>query len=155
MIIKTLDITTIKPDINNRILITTNSVIKADKRLVMGAGIAKYYRDNYRDLDLDFGLSVYGLGPNYGIVESSKHEYLYGFQTKVDWRDNSTLEIIKRSLYLLDNLMKKERATSFTTDVINWYITPPGCGLGNLKKQDVYPLIQSIIPDDNLIICEL
>lgn len=155
MLILNQDITKIKPDVNNRILITTNSVVRANKRLVMGAGIAKYYRDNYLDLDLDFGLSCLGLGPNYGLIESGKHPYLYAFQTKRDWLHDSTLEIITRSLYLLDNKMRLEAATSFTTEEINWYITPPGCGNGNLQKKDVYPLIQSIIPSRNLIVCSL
>ena len=44
------------------ICFTSNGIVKKDGRLVMGAGVAKAFRDHFKDLDLAAGNAVKAYG---------------------------------------------------------------------------------------------
>lgn len=126
-------------------IFTGNSYLKQNGALVMGAGIAKEVRDKFPGLDMRFGkwidkqfgghLGFFGFtaakmkgGPKVGV-----------FQTKRHFKDDSDLELIKKSvaaLALWIRLHKPKRVD------MNF----PGIGHGNLNRDDVLEIINEL-PD--------
>lgn len=123
------------------IVCTTNMIVKNNGRLVMGAGIAKSFRDRFPELDLSWGSRIRdGIHDN-GFMVSSAHISLGGtrflhfvaFPTKKDWKNDSDIDLIKLSALTLD----------LVATIMGWrhvLMTRPGCGMGGLdwgfvKKQ--------------------
>ncbi|HQN37752.1 MAG TPA: hypothetical protein PLY01_07950 [Caldisericia bacterium] len=120
-------------------LVTTNSCLTKDCRLVMGRGAAKELKVISPGIDRIFGkmirkacghLGLYGLliSPPYGI-----------FQVKNNFADKAKLEIISYSLRLLDFKARD------TDQII--HLNYPGIGNGRLTKEEVRPLLE-ILPDN-------
>ncbi len=125
---------------------TTNMVVKKNGCLVMGAGIAKDFRDRFRNIDLDWGRRINdGLHIN-GFMVTTAHTSLGGkrivdlvaFPTKQHWKNDASPELIKQSALTLAR----------TADILGWksiLMTRPGCGLGNLDWTDVKRLLDPIL----------
>ena len=114
------------------IIFTANSVINKNK-LVMGAGCAKAFKQEFEGLDLKFAEKIDNL-TFFGFESIKMNNITIGaFQTKINYQDNSSIELIKKSLERLkdyikkNNLQKEKIAMCF-----------PGIGLGGLDKKDVY-----------------
>jgi hypothetical protein len=129
-----------QPDV---LVCTINQIVKSDGRLVMGAGIAKPFRDTFVDLDKEWGeLTRFKKS---GILVSWNYApvVLVGFPTKYDWKDPSDKRLIKRSLNQL-------------ADFVDYYgmksvlMTRPGCGHGGFKWPEIKPLFKGF--DDRWII---
>lgn len=127
-------------------LVTTNAVVTKGK-LVMGRGAALMLKTQmpYIPSLLAQRILENTSYPLYGvaIVDSFR---VGGFQTKVDWRQNSTLEIIRHS----------------TVQLFKWVVLYPslrvdmnfpGISNGGLRREDVLPIV-SLLPD-NVHIWEL
>lgn len=121
------------------ILVSGNSFITKEDKLVMGKGAARQMKDRLPGIDLYLG--------NY-IRNTCEHLGFYGvalatncangvFQTKFHFKDNSKLEIIKQSVYVLNKFL--EEYPDFKVSM-NY----PGIGLGNLKEEQVYPIIVNL-----------
>lgn len=123
-------------------IITTNSYIKNNGALVMGAGIAKQARDKKNGIDKYFGnliekecghLGVYGtIIPNktkIGLFQVKKH-----FKNKAD-------------LSLIINSMNQLRAYAEIFNDEEIHLNYPGIGNGKLKICEVEPIIQHL-PDN-------
>ncbi len=99
---------------NDLLIFTSNGVVRRDGRLVMGKGIAKVVRDNFRPLKNSFKVhridSLFGrLVEKYGnrpfIVPTdscfylleNKPQYIMSFPTKDHWENKSSLELIRES----------------------------------------------------------
>jgi hypothetical protein len=127
-------------------LITTNSIIKKNGALVMGAGIARQARDRFPGLDLALGGYIHlkrgGTRVLYGLIVSPKwpHARLGAFQTKIDWRDDSDPEVIKFSVECL-----LEWLEHFPDAKV--HLAFPGINHGNLSVEQVLPII-SALPDN-------
>lgn len=131
------------------LFVTTNAVVWYGC-LVMGRGAAQEARDRFPGLAEDFGriLTQYGVaGRKYGVilsrlraVKNGKETRLGAFQTKLDWRDSSPLELVRFSTHRL-----KLHATSrsFERFVLNF----PGISNGRLTEAEVLPIISSL-PDN-------
>lgn len=137
----------------NALVCTTNLIVKQNKRLVMGAGIAKQFRDNYQyaDLDLLWGTRILnnlhedGFMVNRAPIPSS-NLYLVAFPTKVNWRDKSEIDLIVKSTL---NLVK-------TANILGWkkiLMTRPGCQNGGLNWPFVKEKIGRYL-DDKFVIIE-
>ncbi len=137
------------------IVCTTNNVIKQNGALVMGAGVAKQFRDTFPYLDLDWGAaaqaSAEGGNLDYGVLINGPRMlnrikvYLVAFQTKRDWSKPSDIELIQMSAHKLVGL----------TDILNWQrvICPAfGCGNGGLVWADVEKKIKKILDDRFIIV---
>ncbi len=126
-------------------VITTNSTIKDNGALVMGAGIAREVRDNFPGIDLAWGevIERVGLllpkGLAYGIVVSKRID-IATFQVKYHYRDKADLELIAMSAV---QLTKWAKLVPDETFALNY----PGVGLGGLSKTEVWPLIKNL-PDN-------
>ena len=131
---------------NSLILVTTNSFIKRNGCLTMGAGSAKQCRDKFPNIDLILGtqikhLSIYGL-----IVSSDWTSFNVGFfQTKTDWKLNSDLKLIKYSFECLNKWMDNHNGVPV-------HLVYPGINNGCLKEEDVFPIIPQL---ENLNIWKL
>ena len=81
--------------------ITTNSIVKRNGELVMGAGNAKVASAKFKHLPKFFGDRIVkdGLvGKFYGIIKCGKY---FAFQTKRHWKDGSDMQDVIRSINIL------------------------------------------------------
>ena len=132
------------------ICVTTNGEIKKDGRAVMGAGNAKFARDNFPNVDLilaefltKYGNHVFILGK---YQFNGKNVVLVSFPTKNSWRDKSDLNLIEQSSRELLGL-----ANHFKLEKI--YLPAPGCSNGQLKWSDVKNKLSNL--DDRFIVYSL
>jgi len=117
------------------IAFTANSVIKNNRSLVMGAGCAKVFKDNFEGIDKMFE----NISTNFGWkVVDFKGKKIGAFQTKIHYRNNSTLEIIKHSIEELKKDIKNYDSIA---------ICFPGILNGGLKREDVLPLFDGMTLD--------
>jgi hypothetical protein len=73
---------------------TSNSVIKSNGELVMGAGVAKDFKNKYPNLPKQFGSIIQNLSEyNLAMVGN-----IVAIQTKIHYKNNSDIELIKRSI---------------------------------------------------------
>lgn len=115
------------------ICVTTNGLTKKDGKAVMGAGIAKFFRDTFKvDSMLGEYLKTYGNRSfRLGTFEyKGKNIELATFPTKHSWRDNSDINLISESARQI-----KEMADKYGWKMI--YIPIPGCSNGGLKWSNV------------------
>ena len=138
-------------------VVTTNGMCRANGRAVMGAGIAKYVRDNMNGSDLVRGVM---------LKLNGNHAYLLGrFQdpnrlddnldpwvsvitmpTKHDWREPSTINLIARSAHELIEIADKNHLSKI-------YLPAPGCNHGGLDyAAQVRPVIAKIL-DPRFVVC--
>ncbi len=77
------------------------------------------------------------------------------FPTKADWRDPSRLEYIKDGLtdmvMSLVQLHDKLRLTRHPPKMLNIAMPALGCGLGGLKWDDVFPLINDAFKNNPIV----
>lgn len=120
-------------------VITTNAIINSKGEAVMGAGTALQAKSRYPDIPKQLGhlLSIYG-----NHVFRLNHNII-SFPTKTHWKYNSDINLIKQSAREILKLLKDQNVTVV--------MPPPGCGLGNLKWEDVRQVIEPIL-DDRFIV---
>lgn len=117
--------------------VTTNSIVKRNGELVMGGGVAKYFAIHYPTLPYQLGqkVKVYGNQP---YLIKIKGDTIVSFPTKNNYKDPSSLELIKESAKKLERLTTKFRWTSVA-------IPAPGIGLGKLKWTEVQKVLSPIL----------
>ncbi len=122
--------------------VTTNSEIKSNGRLVMGAGVAKQAVQRYPELDARIAalLKVFGNLPFY--FEDIK---IISFPTKHNWRDPSDIDLIKNSA-------EHARWIADAHNLKKVLLTQPGCGLGRLYWPYVRKVIAPILDNRFIII---
>jgi len=128
---------------------TSNEVIKKDGKLVMGAGVAKQFRDTFPGLDQEAGTSVKKYGNACKIIRSMHFLgtmlEIIAFPTKGHWKNPSDIKLIRQSALELLEMANKH----------GWkqvYLPAPGVGLGGLSwKNEVKPLLEKIL-DDRFIV---
>ena len=112
---------------------TTNKMVKRNGRLVMGAGIARDFRDRFRDIDLNWGSRLArGIHDNGFMVTQinislggARNVALVAFPTKEHWKNDSMIDLIKFSALTLQNI----------ANIMGWshvLMTRPGCAMGGL-----------------------
>lgn len=111
---------------------TTNSVVKADGRLVMGKGIAYDFAKYYPKLTSIWGTQVKRMGIEPLILCSPiGHErYAIYFQTKHHWKDRSSFSLIVRSMTKLGEMIER-------LSLKNVLMPRPGCSNGGLSWEHV------------------
>jgi hypothetical protein len=128
------------PDV---LVCTVNQVTKLDGRLVMGAGIAKAFRDRYSGLDAEWGALTKFKKSGILVSWNFMPQVLVGLPTKYDWKDPSDKRLIKRSLTQLVEFVDYCGMKSVL-------MTRPGCGHGGFKWPEIKPLFKGF--DDRWII---
>jgi hypothetical protein len=137
------------------LVITTNGTVKKNGECVMGRGCAKEAKDkcsgwnlakHLGDLITEKGNHVHFL---YSIGQQDMVD-VYSFPVKHKWMEKADIELIKRSAHELVHEMigmpsDKGYLVSETTSVI--LLPRPGCGNGQLKWEDVKPVLEPILDD--------
>ena len=116
------------------VCVTTNAITKSDGCLCMGAGIALEASKKEPKLKVLWGKYLREnklVNRLYGLLSYEKY---IAFQTKIDWKNPSTLEIIKFSVDKLNRLALKYPDKVFG-------LPYPGVNNGKLTKEIVYPLL--------------
>ncbi len=124
------------------IVVSTNSFINKDGKLVMGRGIALEAANRYPELPELFGQKIPHLGV-YGLVIVKLKGKLFGaFQVKKHFRDKADPELIRRASKSLKDFATEN--SGFTV-----YMNFPGIGYGRLahRKEDIREIL-SVLPDN-------
>ena len=110
--------------------ITTNSIVKRNGELVMGAGNAKVASAKFKHLPKFFGGRIIknGLaGKSYGIIKCGKY---FAFQTKRHYKDKSDIGDVYESIMMLKDIAERNADKTFA-------IPFPAINNGGLKREDV------------------
>lgn len=129
------------------VCVTTNSVVKANGELVMGAGCALEFKKKFPELPKTFGSKIKVKGNRPVVGCKTKDTIIVSFPTKYHYADKSDLELIKNSARVLVQIADFYKSKTA-------YIPSPGTGLGKLSKEDVYRELSTIL-DDRFTILEL
>jgi hypothetical protein len=131
------------------ICFTSNSIVKANGELVMGAGIAKAFKDRWPYLAVYFGQLVKTCGNKVhvcDIADGKGYRRIFNFPTKNHFKDKSDLNLIVDSAKQLVEIVNQMEIFSKKKSKI--YLTKPGCGLGGLNwETQVKPAIKDILDD--------
>ena len=127
------------------IVCTTNAIVKSDGRLVMGAGIAKQFKERYEDIDLEWGLRTEICGPQVFVTPrkvslngKEQTKYLIALPTKHNWKEKS------KENYII-HYCRQLRVVIGAVNINKILMTPPGCGLGGLHWPDIRPKLEGIL----------
>lgn len=133
------------------ICFTSNGIVKASGELVMGAGVAKQFKEKFGVvIATNAGTLVKRNGNicQWVAIHFAKHPaHIVAFPTKYHWKDPSDLELVKKSAKELMALVDKLGWTKV-------YLPRPGTGLGNLQWSVVKSELEKIL-DDRVIITYL
>lgn len=131
------------------VCVTTNGVCKADGTAVMGAGIAKHADQTFHlSAKLGAYLKQYGNRVfNLGRYQRGTEAIftVISFPTKHHWKEDSDITLICKSCEQLVELCNKFGITKC-------YLTPPGCGHGNLNYETTVKPWISMLLDDRFVI---
>lgn len=131
-------------------LVTTNSYVRKDGSLVMGAGAARQMRDRFRGVNFGFGRAVRedcGHLGEYGIVTIGTpldsmddpagiaQPELGAFQVKTHWKNKADTQLIAGSAAILSEHLR-EHGPDYQV-----HLNFPGIGNGGLDPGDVLPII--------------
>lgn len=119
---------------------TTNSVVKRNGELVMGAGHALQAKQRFPGLALDLGKQIQAKGASLGFYGLLLSDKILAFQTKIHFNDNSPIEVVQRSTDMLRRLALKYPEKTFGLPF-------PGISNGKLNPKDVYPILKQL-PDN-------
>jgi len=124
--------------------ITTNGALRRSGNAVMGKGIALEARKRYHDIEAILGSFINKYGNHVFLLGYN----LISFPTKHHWKQDSDIQLIRRSARELVCLLKDNSARRVL-------LTRPGCGNGNLKWSDVKVAIQDILIDNKFIVAHM
>lgn len=142
-----------QPRNGEAVCVTTNGVVKPDGKAVMGKGIALEADIHFHLSELlgkyitQYGNRAFNLGMHNKCYLNNPSTFrIFSFPTKHHWREDSDINLICKSAEQL-----VEMCTKF--GVTRCYLTPPGCGNGNLNYEStVRPWLSQIL-DDRFVIC--
>ena len=156
------DIFNLSNNQNTYIIIPTNLGWKKDGSNVMGQGLAKYASLKHPQLAKEYGLFCQRIAKQRMMSNSNYTDHnifiyqdfiliptkpLNDLYPHLSWKQNSSLSLINEILSdFIDFVYNKDCL----------YLFPLlGCGCGNLKREDVIPLMEKYFKDlDNIILVE-
>jgi hypothetical protein len=142
------------PQNGEAICITTNGIVKTDGHAVMGAGIAKQANDIFH-LSARLGSYINQYGNRAFNLGTYQRCYLnniatftiFSLPTKYHYRDDSDITLICKSCEQLVEMCNK-------FGISKCYLTPPGCGCGNLNYENMVKPWISMILDDRFVVVD-
>jgi len=93
---------------------TSNSVINKEGELVMGKGIAKAFKDAMPNLPYFFGQLI----KNKSSYHYKKIDNIIALQTKIDWRDDSELDFVIKTIQILKEHAIEELNKTFAVPLL-------------------------------------
>lgn len=126
------------------LVFTSNRTLNSRGHLVMGAGIARDFKQHFPHLPALFG-KVLTESPDSHLMSTFGYsgDFFYtivAFPTKEHWKDDSITNYIDRSCSELVIHADKYNANKVI-------LTRPGCGLGGLQWEDVKPICLKHLDD--------
>lgn len=122
--------------------VTTNSEIRSDGKLVMGAGIAKQAAQRFPCLPKIAGQRIQS-GVDYNLlvirIENTSNGLIGLFQTKRSWRDPSPFGLIERSVLALEKWITDHKPNRVDMNF-------PGIGCGGRDLDMIAPILEPL-PD--------
>jgi len=129
------------------ICITTNGIIKKNGEAVMGAGIALQAKIKYPQLPKLLAERIKQKGNHvYSFDIEGEERTVVTFPTKHHWKENSDMELIKRSLLQLVWLANENKWGKVC-------LPRPGCSHGKLSWLEVKRYVEKL--DDRFIVVNL
>lgn len=127
--------------------VTTNGMVNANGRAVMGGGCAAGARKMFPSIDKLLGFSLTECGNHVHYL--GEHRYwgqdrrirVCSFPTKEHYIEDSKLELIEQSARELMVLLDANRAYQTVL------LPRPGCGLGNLTWEQVSAVLEPILDE--------
>lgn len=117
------------------VCITTNGEIKKNGRAVMGAGVARSFRDRIKNIDLVLADSLKQHGNKCRIFYKIGKVSIIAFPTKILWQDHSDINLIRKSA--------KELKQIIIDHNLNMVLLPkPGCSNGGLIWNTVKDVLE-------------
>ncbi len=140
--------------------ITTNGFIKNNGHLVMGAGVAGQAQARYPLFPKVAGQAVKTCGNivmafrsdslrTNTMFYSSDLDWFITFPVKHVWYERADMALIERSSHQLMELLNESAFKPVFKKVL---LPRPGCGNGQLKWDDVKPVIENILDDRVVVI---
>jgi hypothetical protein len=128
------------------VAIPTNGSKDSKGNAVMGAGLAKAFRDEIPNLPIWLGrrLRLFGNVPQ--IFPQSR---IITIPVKHEWEKPASLELMLRSLAYLDNIMEHDR-NHYGARINHVYVPRLGCGNGGLDWKVVEPIIKRWLGNSSL-----
>ena len=121
-------------------IVTTNSFLTSEMKLVMGRGAAWQLKVKVPGIDKIFGRMIYKTCGHLGRYGLIFHERYGAAQVKFRFDEKAQLELIEFSMTMLSVAATRDRKSIFN---INF----PGIGNGRLKKHDVKSILE-MLPDN-------
>ena len=122
------------------IIVTTNSFLTSEMRLVMGRGAAWRLKMKVPGIDRIFGNMVFALCGHLGRYGILFHKRYGALQVKYRFDEKARVDLIEFSLGKLAEIARKSPKLKFN---VNY----PGIGNGGLNKQEVR-LLLDVLPDN-------
>jgi len=121
-----------KAEVYDYLCFTSNSTLKSNNNLVMGKGNALAMSNLYPKLSKELGKEIANLS-EYNIMVSKKYKAI-AIQTKDDWMNDSTLEMVERSIEAIFKFAKENPKKKIGMPI-------PGISNGGLSIFEVIPLL--------------
>ena len=127
------------------IVITTNGTIKKNGACVMGRGVAKEACNRLKKLDMVLGAAIQVFSNQLFVLgDFLNGSKIISFPVKHNWYEKADLQLIEKSA--------KQLAFVNNNLHLNIYIVRPGCGNGQLKWEDVKPILEKHLDDKFVIV---
>jgi hypothetical protein len=131
------------------VCVTTNGVLKNNGALVMGAGVAKEFRDTFSGIDFKLGELVRNCGNNPYVIPAEDvcaSFDIISFPTKNNWADPSDMDLIISSARKIVAICDENNYEGLIV------LPAAGCGNGGLKWDDVFQNLKDILDDRFMVI---
>jgi hypothetical protein len=122
------------------IIVTTNSFLTSEVKLVMGRGAAWQLKKRVPGIDTLFGKMIHDSCGHLGCYGLIFHGRYGAAQVKYRFNEKARLELIRLSMNMLSVKASRDRKSIFK---INF----PGIGNGGLKRDQVESLLK-VLPDN-------
>ena len=119
-------------DKNIILIIPINLVVKLNGELVMGAGLALQAKNRYPGVAKDFGKEI-SIDNKIRPRFNTGNGWLFGFPTKVHYKDDSNYTLVTTALQEIQKLAEKGYEHNF-------YVPLLGSGCGKLNYGDMLKL---------------
>lgn len=129
--------------------ITTNGFIKKSGECVMGAGVAKLFKEQIPELPKKLGDHINRAANTIAIFPEYR---LFSFPVKHNWFEIADIELIRKSARDLNWIASMGELTEAGL----LFLPFPGIGNGKLKKEDVLPVLNEELSsfDDRIVLVE-
>ena len=119
---------------------TSNSVVKSNGELVMGAGAALALKKAHPNVPKLIGKALNHKKTVCDFIQIKEGLIVFWFQTKNHYNEPSNIKLISKATERLKKVAEDNPNIVF-------HLNAPGIGLGGLKWEDVLPIIE-ILPDN-------